>query len=157
MKRTNPTIALLLWLTAAYTASFVGMQGALRGLEVYFPSLHRPTWTPPFWLFGPVWTVLYALIGFSAWKVWMAEPPRRAALALWWVQLILNALWCWLFFAWGKLFIAFIESLLLWLAILATTHLFTRNDKLAARLLYPYLAWVTFATILNMVIWRMNP
>jgi benzodiazapine receptor len=157
MKRTNPTIALLLWLTAAYTASFAGMQGALRGLEVYFPSLHRPAWTPPLWLFGPVWTILYALIGFAAWKIWMAEPPRRAALVFWWIQLGLNALWPWLFFAWGKLLFAFIESFILWLVILATAFLFAPKDKLAARLLYPSLTWVAFATILNMVIWRMNP
>jgi len=157
MKRTNPTIALLLWLTAAYAASFAGTQGALRGLEFYFPSLHRPAFTPPMWLFAPVWTVLYALIGYAAWRVWLSEPPRRAALVLWWIQLVLNALWCWLFFAWGKLSWAFAESLVLWFIILATTFLFARKDQLAGRLFIPYLAWVGFATILNLVIWRMNP
>lgn len=157
MNRTNPTIALLLWLTAAYAASFIGMQGALRGLEVYFPSLHRPAATPPLWLFAPLWTVFYALMGFAAWKVWLTEPPRRAALTLWWVQLALSALWPWLFFMQGKLLLASIESFLLWIAIMATTFLFVAKDKPAARLFYPYFAWVTFTTILNLVIWRMNP
>lgn len=156
MQRLNPTIALLLWLTAAFAAGFVGTEGALRGLEFYFPSLHRPAFTPPMWLFAPVWTVLYALMGFAAYRVWLAEPPRRAALVFWWLQLVLNALWCWLFFAWGKLLFAFVDSLILWFVILATTILFSRKDRLAGRLFVPYLLWSGYATVLSLVIWQMN-
>ncbi len=156
MKRTNPTIALLLWLTAAYAAGYVGTLGTLRGMEALYPSLHKPAWTPPAWLFAPVWTVLYALIGIAAWRVWRGEPPRRAPLVLWWLQLLLNALWPWLFFGFGKLGLAFGEIVLLWLAILATVIAFSRKDARAAWLLFPYLAWVGFACVLNLAIWRMN-
>lgn len=156
MKRPHPTIALALWLTAAYAASFVGTQGTLRGLmEVYVP-LVKPAWTPPAWLFAPIWTVLYALIGISAWRVWRKESRHRGALSLWWAQLFLNALWPWLFFGFGKLGWAFGEIVALWILILLTILTFFRIDRLAAWLLVPYLAWVGFASILNLAIWRMN-
>lgn len=156
MKRPHPTIALLLWLTAAYAAGFVGTVGTLRGMQAFYPGLQKPAWTPPAWLFSPVWTVLYALIGVAAWRVWRGETPRRAPLALWWLQLALVAVWPWLFFGFGKLGPAFGEICVLWLAILATTIFFSRRDALAAWLLVPYLAWVGFATVLNLAIWRLN-
>lgn len=153
MKRPHPTIALLLWLTAAYTASFIGMQGTLRGLQGLYLTLAKPSWNPPAWLFAPVWTVLYALIGIAAWRVWRVEGK---GLWLWWVQLVLNGLWPWLFFGFGKLGWAFGEIVVLWFAILATALVFARKDRTAAWLLVPYLAWVAFATVLNFAIWRMN-
>lgn len=153
MKRPNVTIALLLWLTAAYGAGFVGTQGTLRGLTTLYPALAKPAWNPPGWLFAPVWTVLYALIGVAAWRVWRVEGK---GLPLWWAQLILNALWPWLFFGFGKLAFAFGEVVLLGFAILATILAFARRDKTAAWLLGPYLVWVGYAAILNLAIWRMN-
>ena len=154
MNRPHPTIALLLWLTAAYAAGFVGAQGALKGVATTYLSLAKPAWSPPAWLFSPVWTVLYALMGVAAWRVWRAEGK---GLWLWWVQLLLNALWPWLFFGLGKLGLAFGEVVALWLAILATVLAFARADRPAAWLLVPYLAWVGFAAILNLSIWRLNP
>ncbi len=154
MKRPHPTIALLLWLTAAYAAGYVGTLGTLRGMASFYPALHKPAWTPPAPLFAPVWTVLYGLMGLAAWRVWRIE--GRTPLALWWLQLALNALWPWLFFGFGRLGPAFGEILALWAAILATTVAFSRRDALAAWLLVPYLAWVGFAAVLNLAVWRMN-
>ena len=156
MKRPHPTIALLLWLTAAYAAGYVGTLGTLRGMDALYPALRKPAWTPPAWIFAPVWTVLYALIGLAAWRVGRTDGPRRAALSFWWLGLGLNAAWPWLFFAQGRLGLAFAEIVVLWLAILATVVLSARRDRLAPWLLLPYLAWVGFAAILNLAIWRMN-
>jgi translocator protein len=156
MQRIHPTIALLLWLTASYGAGFIGTQGTLRGMENFYPSLAKPVWTPPAWLFSPVWTVLYALIGVAAWRVWRSENPRTAALTFWWIGLVLNTVWPWLFFAIGRLGLAFGESVALWISILATMLLFARIDRKAAWFLLPYLCWVGFATVLNLAIWRMN-
>lgn len=156
MKRPSPLIALLLWMTAAYAASFIGVQGSLRGIAGLYMTLHKPTWTAPAWLFAPVWTVLYGLIGYSAWRVWRAEAPSRGALTLWWLQLALNALWPWLFFASGRLGVACAECGLLWFSILATILALSRIDRRAAWVLLPYLLWVGYATLLNFSIWRLN-
>ena len=108
------------------------------------------------WLFAPVWTTLYALMGIAAWRVW-----RRAGfgvpLSLFLIQLALNALWSWLFFAWRMGAAAFAEVVLLWLLIAATLVAFSRVDRLAGALLVPYLAWVSFAAILTYAVWRANP
>lgn len=153
MKRPHPTIALLLLLTAAYAASFVGTVGTFRGLQGLYPALAKPPWNPPGWLFGPVWTVLYALMAVAAWRVWRAE---GRGLWVWWTQLGFNALWPWLFFAWGRLGLAALECGLLAIVVLATLLVFRRSDRTAAWLLAPYLAWVLFATTLNVAIWRIN-
>lgn len=158
MKRPYSTNALLLWLTAAYAASFIGLQGTFRGIQSLYPALKKPAWTPPDWVFGPVWTILYALIGVAAWKIWQTEasPNRTRALVFWWTQLILNALWPWLFFAWGKLLFAFIGIVLLLAAVATALAYGLRVDRKGASLMIPYLAWTAFATALNFAIWRMN-
>lgn len=153
MNRPHPTIALLLWLTAAYAAGFVGAQAAVRDAGAFYAMLKRPSWAPPGWAFAPVWTVLYALMGVAAWRVWKAEGK---GLWLWWVQLLLNALWPWLFFGFGKFGWAFGEIVVLWLSIGWTMVVFSRIDRKAAWAMVPYLAWVGFAGVLNLVIWRMN-
>ncbi len=156
MKRPHPTIALLQWLTAAYAAGFVGSQAVIRDGGSLYATLRRPAWAPPAWLFAPVWTVLYALIGLAAWLVWRTEGRGKKGLWLWWLGLALNALWPWLFFGFGKLGLAFGEIVVLWLVILATTVAFSKSDRKAAWAFVPYLAWVGFASILNLAIWRMN-
>ncbi|MEO1084184.1 MAG: TspO/MBR family protein, partial [Acidobacteriota bacterium] len=109
-------------------------------------------------LFGPVWTVLYILIGISGWRLWL-QAGRRAgsAVAAWGVQMVLNALWSGLFFGLHRPDIAFVEILMLWLAIAATITLAWPRDRWAAGLLVPYLGWVSFASALNFAIWRLNP
>jgi tryptophan-rich sensory protein len=114
---------------------------------------------PPPSIFGPVWTVLYALMGVSAWLVWQVGGFRAAksTLILFLVQLALNALWSWLFFAWHLGAFAFIDILALWVSIVATLIAFWRIKSLAGALLLPYLLWVSFASALNYSVWQLNP
>jgi tryptophan-rich sensory protein len=110
-------------------------------------------------LFAPVWTALYLLMGVAAWLVWRARGFRqaRAALSLFLIQLAANALWTWLFFVWRLGGLAFAEILVLWILILCTVVAFRRVRSLAAALLLPYLAWVTFASVLTYSVWQRNP
>ena len=131
----------------------------------FYGQLSKPAWAPPGWLFGPVWTTLYVLMGIAAWRVWRAREAagtsrataRRRGLQLFVVQLAVNALWTWLFFAWRQGFWAFAEISLLWCMIAVTIALFARVSRASAWLLAPYLAWVSFATALTWVTWRWNP
>ena len=106
-----------------------------------------------------MWTLLYALMALSAWLVWRAHgfAGARKALVLFIVQLAANALWSWLFFVWRRGDLAFAEVLVLWALIVATVVSFQRLDRIAAYLLYPYLAWTTFACALTLAVWRLNP
>jgi len=124
----------------------------------WYESLHKPTWNPPDWLFGPVWSILYLLMVVSAWLIWRERPrPQcRRAIAVFVVQLLLNAVWTSLFFALQSPLAAMADISLLWLAILATIGFFLRIRPLAAVLLLPYLLWVSFAWMLNLAIWRLN-
>jgi tryptophan-rich sensory protein len=115
-----------------------------------------PSWAPPAWLFGPVWTVLYAMIAVSGWVVWRRAGWVPPAHGMYIGQLVLNMLWTPLFFGAGRLALAFAEILLLLASIAATTALFARISRLAALLLVPYLAWVAFASALNFAIWQLN-
>ncbi len=149
---------LLGWLLVAFAAAAVGGIASASAGELY-RELVRPSWAPPGWVFGPVWTFLYALMGIAAWLVWRARALAgvRRALVLFIVQLAANALWTWLFFVWRLGGVAFGEILLLWALILANMFLFWRLNKVAGALLFPYLAWVSFASALNFAIWRLNP
>lgn len=125
----------------------------------FYAKLVRPDWAPPASVFGPVWTVLYLLMGVAAWLVWRVGgfQAARFALTLFLVQLALNALWSWLFFGWHRGALAFADIVLLWLAILATLVAFWRISLLAGVLLVPYFLWVSFAAALNYSIWQRNP
>jgi len=151
-------IGLLAWLLVAFAAAAVGGFASASASEFY-RDLVRPSWAPPGWLFGPVWTVLYALMGVAAWLVWRARGFGGAgsALLVFVVQLVANALWSWLFFAWRQGGLAFAEILLLLALILATIVLFWRISRPAAVMLFPYLLWVSFASALTLSIWRLNP
>lgn len=147
-----------MWLLLAFAAAAVGALASANAGDFY-RELVRPSWAPPGWLFGPVWSVLYALMGVAAWLVWRARGfgGARNALLLFVVQLAANALWTWLFFAWRQGGLAFAEILLLLALILATVVSFWRVNRLAAVLLLPYLLWVSFASALSLSIWRLNP
>lgn len=125
----------------------------------FYSQLVRPTWAPPGWAFGPVWTVLYLLMAIAAWLVWREQGAgdRRLALTLFMVQLGANALWSWLFFAWRNGALAFAEVLVLLALIAATVAAFWRVRRLAGVLLLPYLAWVCLATALTWAVWQGNP
>ena len=151
-------LGLLGWLVLSFAAAGIGAI-ASSDAGAFFGQLARPSWAPPEWLFAPVWTVLYALMGIAAWLVWRLHGFKgaRTALSLFIIQLAANALWTWLFFVWRQGPLAFAEILLLWCLIAATIASFWRFSHLAAALLLPYLAWVTFASALTFATWRLNP
>ena len=139
----------------------VGAAGGLatgRSVGTWYAELRKPAWTPPGWLFGPVWTVLYASMAVAAWLVWTKAGARAAAvpLALFAVQLALNAAWTPVFFGLRLPGPAFAVIVALWAAIVATGAAFWHVRPVAGMLMLPYLAWVTFATGLNFAIWRLN-
>jgi benzodiazapine receptor len=129
-----------------------------RSVQTWYPALRKPAWTPPGWLFGPVWTVLYVSMGVAAWLVWTKAGLRSAAvaLALFALQLALNAAWTPVFFGLHRPGTAFGVIVALWAAIVAATAAFWQVRPVAGLLMLPYLAWVTFAAALNFAIWRMN-
>ena len=162
-QRLPPWLTLLGWIAVAALAGAVGGI-ASRDAGEFYGALARPAWAPPGWLFGPVWTALYLLMGVAAWLVWRAEPAtpsgrddRRHGLVMFVAQLALNALWTWLFFAWRLGAAALGEIIVLWIAIAITMWLFVRVRPLAAWCLVPYLAWVSFATALTWAVWQGNP
>lgn len=146
------------WLLLTFAAAAIGAL-ASADAGTFYGQLARPAWAPPGWLFGPVWSVLYALMAVAAWWVWRAQgfTGARRALVLFIGQLAANALWTWLFFVWHRGGLAFAEILLLWCMVAATVVSFRRISRLAAALLLPYLAWVTFAAALTYSVWSLNP
>ncbi len=139
---------------AVAAAALIGGLG-VAGTSAEYQNLEQPSWAPPSWLFGPVWTALYAMIAVSGWLVWR-RVGWTAAMTVYAVQLVLNALWTPVFFGFGQYGLALIDIVVLWVAIVATIWLFRPVSKVAAALLLPYLAWVTFATALNAFIWNAN-
>ena len=149
-------LGLIGWLLAAFAAGAVGA-GASVDAAAFYAQLSKPSWAPPAWVFGPVWSALYALMGVAAWLVWRSPGSRRVALGLFSAQLAANALWSWLFFAWHRGALAAVEVLVLMALIVTTVGAFWRASRLAALLLVPYLLWVSFASVLTWAIWRSNP
>lgn len=151
-------LGLIGWLLVSFAVSAIGAIASIEARSFY-AELLQPAWAPPGWLFGPVWTLLFALMAIAAWLVWRSGGFRanRIALTLFLVQLAFNALWSWLFFAWHRGGLAFADILLLWVLILATLVAFWRVRPLAGALLVPYLLWVSFAAVLNYSIWQLNP
>jgi uncharacterized protein YbjT (DUF2867 family)/tryptophan-rich sensory protein len=152
----------IVWLAGliAACAGAAGLGSAFTATSVgdWYQALAKPSWTPPDWLFGPVWTTLYFLMALSAWLVWKrcGLPGARTPLALFGLQLGLNVLWSAIFFGAQDPRLAFAEILILWIAIVATTISFLGRSTAAALLFAPYLLWTTFAAFLNFMIWRMN-
>ena len=137
--------------------------GGLRPIGALTAQSHRsrlakPRWRPPNWLFPPTWAVLYLTIAVSGWLVWWTSGSAGAALplAIYLVQLVLNAAWSPIFVGMRRPDLAFVEIVILWCSIVATIATFQPLNAVAAWLLLPYLAWVTFAAALNFTIWRMN-
>lgn len=151
-------VGLLGWAIVTFLAAALGARASISAADFY-ASLALPAWAPPASVFGPVWTVLYALMALAAWLVWRQGGWRAAtpALALYLLQLALNVLWSWLFFGWKQGALAFADIALLLALIVATIVAFHRVRPAAAWLLLPYLAWVTFASALNYAVWQANP
>ena len=158
LSKQKQILGLFGWFLVSFAASAVGAVASIQARSFY-GQLAQPAWAPPPWLFGPVWTILYALMAIAAWMVWRSGGFRanRTALSLFLAQLALNALWSWLFFAWHRGALAFVDIVLLWLIIVATLVAFWRVRPLAGALLIPYLFWVSFASALNYSVWQLNP
>jgi benzodiazapine receptor len=157
-QKATDLVGLIGFLLVSFGAAGIGGLFTSSGLGDWYDSLRKPPWTPPDAVFGPVWTVLYAAMGVAAWLVWRRAGWRgaRVALGLFGVQLVLNAAWSGLFFGLRRPDLAAIEIVVLWVAILATILAFARVSRTAAGLMVPYLLWVTFASALNLAIWRLN-
>lgn len=140
-------------------AGLLGAFFTMSGVRDWYPSLQKPPWTPPGAVFGPVWTVLYAMMGVALGLVWakgLVSSREKRAFAWFWGQLVLNVLWSVAFFGFRSPAGAYFIILLLWLAIAATIWLFSKISRAAGFLLMPYLLWVTFASMLNFAILALN-
>jgi benzodiazapine receptor len=124
----------------------------------WYQEIAKPPWTPPAWIFGPVWTALYIMMGVAAWLVWRKRetPGAVVALGVYVVQLVLNGLWSWIFFYLHRIGLALADLIVLWVLIVVTCVLFWRVRRAAGVLLLPYIVWVTFAGFLNQAIWALN-
>ncbi len=147
------------FIVLAELAGIIGAVFTTSAIPTWYATLARPEFSPPNWIFGPVWTMLYALMGIAAFLIWQKGFSRKdvkIALSIFLVQLILNTLWSIIFFGLQNPGAAFVEIMFLWLAILATIIAFTKVSKPGAWLLVPYILWVTFAGYLNYSIWILN-
>lgn len=151
-------LVLLFWLGLCFAVAAISGVWTAREVAGWYRTLVRPVITPPDWIFGPVWTLLYALMAIAAWRVWLTAPSaaRTWGLALFLAQLALNLVWTWIFFRCHAIGAALAEVAVLWGAIFATTMAFHHVTRAAAWLMVPYLAWVTFAAMLNAAFWRLN-
>lgn len=158
MKTSTQVAGLAGWIALSVVAGAVGAF-ASADAGSFYEQLQRPTWAPPAWLFGPVWSALYLMMGVAAWLVWResADADTGPALVLYVAQLAANSLWTWLFFAWRQGAWAFAEILVLLVMIVATMFAFWRVRPVASLLLLPYLIWVAFASGLTYATWRANP
>jgi tryptophan-rich sensory protein len=152
-------IVLLGWLLICYAVAVQGGRWTSAELRDWYLGLNKPRFSPPNWVFGPAWTVLYTLMAIAAWQVWLLPPSslRTKALLLFFVQLGLNLLWTWFFFREHDIANALADISLLWIAIGAEIAIFWQIRPLAAWLLAPYWAWVSFAVVVNFAYWRLNP
>jgi translocator protein len=148
---------LAVFVVICFAAAGVGSLATSTSVGSWYQTLRRPSWNPPDWIFGPVWSSLYLSMAVAAWLVWRrGSVGTKYALLLFFVQLGLNVLWSVIFFGLRLPGQAFAEIIALWVAILLTTAAFWRSSALAGALLLPYLVWVSFAAILNYTIWQLN-
>lgn len=151
-------LALIGLLLASFTASAIGGLATAANVRSWYPTLTKPEWNPPAWVFGPVWTLLYILMAVAAWRIWRRRevPGARAALLGHGLQLVLNAGWSLLFFGLRNPGAALVEIVMLWFLLAWLFVRFRRIDPIAGWLWLPYLLWVSFATVLNATIWHLN-
>lgn len=156
--RRYSVLALAGFLAATFLVAGVSTTFTISAIPTWYASLAKPSFNPPDAVFGPVWTLLYTLMAIAAWLIWKRPDSllRRAGLRMFGLQLALNFIWSLLFFRYHSIGVAFEEVLLLWLAILVTTGIFFRVSKAAGWMFVPYLGWVSFASVLNFAIWRLN-
>lgn len=151
-------IALIISIVIAHAAGIIGSFFTVSSVGTWYTTLVQPSFAPPAWVFGPVWLTLYTLMGIAAFLVWRKRKKGNVRRALWvyGVHLVLNALWSILFFGLHRPDLALFEIIVLLAFIVWTSVLFWRIDRRAGWLMMPYIAWVSFATILNYAIWILN-
>ena len=144
---------------AVATASAIGQLATYPNLAPWYAGLTKPSFNPPNWVFAPVWTTLYVMMAIAVWRILRspdASAARRLALTLFFIQLVLNAAWSWMFFGANNPLLGVINIIPQFLVILATVVAFYRLDRMAAWCLVPLAVWVAFAGVLNVAIWRLN-
>jgi tryptophan-rich sensory protein len=147
-------LALVSFFAVTWLAAIVGMLSSQNSSMIY-TKIVQPSWAPPSYLFGPVWTLLYCLMAIAAWLVWRRSGVNRVVV-IYLIHLIFQSLWSALFFGWGRADLALIDIVILWSMIVWLTVSFWRIDRRAGWLMLPYLLWVTFATALNGALWHLN-
>jgi len=155
----NNFLKLVIAIVVSQLAGVIGSVFTISSIPTWYTTLQKPSFSPPNWIFGPAWTTLYFLMGVAAFLVWrhgFEKKEVRRALTIFGGQLVLNALWSIIFFGLHNPFWAFIEIIVLWLAILWTIFAFYKISRPAAYLLLPYILWVSFAAYLNYSIWILN-
>ena len=161
--RLPPLITIIKFIVAIVVCQLAGVVGSLfttPSIPSWYAALQKPSFNPPNWIFAPVWTTLFVLMGIAAFIVWnkgLDKKGVKTALALFIIQLVLNMLWSYLFFTLHSPLYAFVEIIILWLAILLTMLKFFPISRAAGYLLLPYILWVSFAAVLNFTIFRLNP
>ena len=153
-----PYLGLVVFLVLCFAAAGIGGAVTTPKIATWYAALTKPSWTPPNWIFRPVWLALYFCMAIAAWLVWRQGGVSNATLplTLFGFQLVLNVYWSCIFFGQENPCLAFVEVLLLWLAIAATMIEFWQRSRIAGILFVPYLVWVSFASVLNFTIWRLN-
>lgn len=148
----------LAWIVICLLVGSAGSYVTMPEIQGWYQTIQKPVWNPPNWIFGPMWTCLYILMGIAAARVWnkRKQTSTGPAMMLFAVQLLVNAAWSFIFFGAHQIGLAFAECFLLWLLILLTAKAFSKIDPLAAALMLPYLCWVSFAAFLNFTIWQLN-
>ena len=148
-------IAIAIPLIVGSTSGFF----TITGVESWYQTIQKPSWNPPSWIFGPVWTSLYIMMGIALFLIWkspMSSDVKRTAILLFAIQLVLNFFWSFIFFNQHQIGWALVEIIAMWLLILLTIFAFAKINTTAAWLLVPYISWVSFASILNFTIWKLN-
>lgn len=156
MNRSSKLSRLAIAVVPVVAASLVGQLATFPNLVPWYASLAKPSFNPPIWVFGPVWTTLYVLMAFAGWRILGSRAPKGGALTLFFIQLALNAAWTWMFFAAHSPLLGLVNIVPQWLLVVATMLAFWRIDRLAGLCLLPLTCWVAFASLLNFAIWRLN-
>lgn len=148
------------WILLCELAGIIGVFFTTPAIPTWYATLVKPSFSPPNWLFGPVWTILYALMGISVYRIWRIGTKRkevRDALTWFFINLTLNAVWSPIFFGAQQIAAAFVVISAIWVSIIILIFRYHKLDSVSSYLLVPYLLWVSFATVLNYNLWLLNP
>jgi len=155
VSRRRDVLGLVAFVVLCFGTAALGRSATARSVLDWYVDLRKPPWTPPSWIFGPVWTLLYGMMAVAGWLAWRDERTKTTTLVFL-LQLFLNGAWAWVFFGARRPDLGFACIVLLWLAIVATIAAFWKISRMAVILFVPYLAWVTFAALLNLAVVRLN-